>query len=477
LLFNSTKFLIFFNTIVFCYYLLPYKYRWLLLLGSSYYFYMSWNATYSLLIFFTTLVSYFTGLLIYKANGYKKKWLLTISLILILSPLIFFKYINFINETIKTLFSIVNFSIETISFDILLPVGISFYTFQAISYSVDIYRGEKKPERHFGIFALYISFFPQLVAGPIERSTKLLPQFRNKNKVRYENFSNGFKLIIWGYFLKLVVADRCSIYVDAVYGNPFSHTGLTFIIANFMFAFQIYGDFAGYSSIAIGTSRILGYRLMQNFNRPYFSDSFSNFWNRWHISLSTWFRDYFYIPLGGNRVLKWRLYYNLLITFLISGLWHGSKLTFLVWGFIHGFYLIFEKFVYNNKKLSFVYMNNCLPLKRVINTSTVFILVCFAWIFFRANSISEALFISKSLLNISFDFFLPQDADITSPVYAVISILVLLLIEFKREFLHDNKKLFNYYTKIPNLYKYIFLIFIILYIGVFNGSQFIYFQF
>lgn len=229
----------------------------------------------------------------------------------------------------------------------LLPVGISFYTFQSLSYSIDVYRGEKEPERNFGKFALYVAFFPQLVAGPIERSTNLLPQFDRRISFDYDRFVSGLRLMLWGFFKKIVIADRLAIYVNEVYNSPAEFQGLTLILATYFFAFQIYCDFSGYSDIAIGAARIMGYDLMINFRQPYFSQSIAEFWKRWHISLSTWFKDYLYIPLGGNRVAKNRWYFNLMAVFLISGLWHGANWTFVLWGFLHGFYLVFSIWTQN----------------------------------------------------------------------------------------------------------------------------------
>ena len=286
----------------------------------------------------------------------------------------------------------------------LLPIGISFYTFQTLSYTIDVYRGKRKPETHFGIFALYVSFFPQLVAGPIERSDRLMPQFYQKHDFDYYRVTDGLKRMAWGFFKKLVIADNLSRLVDTVYNNPTSFSGIQLIIATVFFAFQIFCDFSGYSDIAIGAAQVMGFKLMENFKRPYFSKSISEFWNRWHISLSSWFRDYFYISLGGNRVKIPRYYFNLFFTFLISGLWHGANWTFVLWGALHGLYLIIEKLITNIRmklvkslrleKVPFIY--------KCIQVSIIFSLVCFAWIFFRANNIGEAIYIVRNLF-VGFD--------------------------------------------------------------------------
>jgi D-alanyl-lipoteichoic acid acyltransferase DltB (MBOAT superfamily) len=302
---------------------------------------MSWNVNYVFLILFTTIVSYASAIGI-KRSGNKniRKLLLILSVTASLGVLFFYKYFNFFGSSLNEVFSGLSLDVQIPYLSLLLPVGISFYTFQTLSYTIDVYNDKKSVERHFGIYALYVSFFPQLVAGPIERSTRLLPQFREEHHFSWDNFVKGGKWIISGYFMKLVIADRLSLYVDSVYGNVFHHTGATFIVATFLFAFQIYCDFAGYSAIAIGTARLMGYDLMINFNRPYFAASIGDFWHRWHISLSSWFRDYFYIPMGGSRVKVSRWYLNLFLTFLVSGLWHGANWTFVIWGALHGIYII-----------------------------------------------------------------------------------------------------------------------------------------
>ncbi|WP_321974888.1 MBOAT family O-acyltransferase [Aureibaculum sp. 2210JD6-5] len=350
----------------------------------------------------------------------------------------------------------------------LLPVGISFYTFQTLSYTIDVYRGEINTEKHFGIYALYISFFPQLVAGPIERSTRLLPQFRENHKLSFQNFIKGIKWIVLGFFMKLVIADRLSLYVDSVYNNVYQHSGLSFLIATILFAFQIFGDFAGYSSIAIGTARIMGYDLMTNFKRPYFATSIGDFWHRWHISLSTWFRDYFYIPIGGSRVGISRWYLNLFLTFLISGLWHGANWTFVIWGALHGIYIVIENiFKLQVKKYQKISLFN-----RILRALIVFLLVDFAWIFFRANNVADAFYIAKNIFSFSGELF----SDYKIFFFGIIGLVVLfvndLIVESNTDSIIENSKI-NYKVAIY----FAFLVCLILYTGVFNGGQFIYFQF
>lgn len=312
---------------------MPHRFRWIFLLGASYYFYMAWKPEYILLIILTTCVDYTLCILMGREKEKRKrKKYLYISLFVNLGLLFLFKYFNFFNGTLRDIFINFNIAYNVPDFSLLLPMGISFYTFQTMSYTIDVYKGRREPEKHLGIFALYISFFPQLVAGPIERSEKLLPQFREKHTFNYERVTDGLKRMLWGFFKKMVIADRLSILVKYVYGsNLYNLEGFPLLLGTLFFAFQIYCDFSGYSDIAIGAAKVMGFDLMENFNRPYFSKSISEFWKRWHISLSTWFKDYVYIPMGGNRVKVPRHYFNLFFTFLVSGLWHGTDWTFVAW--------------------------------------------------------------------------------------------------------------------------------------------------
>ena len=287
---------------------------------------------------------------------HKRKWLY-LSLLTNLGILFGFKYFNFINDNLQQLFDQINVFYNVPAFDVLLPVGISFYTFQTLSYTIDVYNGKTKAQKHLGVFAVFVSFFPQLVAGPIERSHRLLPQFFIKHEFNYDRVRHGLQQMIWGFFKKVVIADRLAIVVDGVYNNLDDYSGLALIVATIFFTFQIYCDFSGYSDIAIGSARVMGFELMDNFKRPYFSKSISEFWKRWHISLSTWFRDYLYIPLGGNKVVKWRWYYNLFITFLVSGFWHGANWTFIAWGALHGIYLITAIILKNPKQQILEFLN------------------------------------------------------------------------------------------------------------------------
>ena len=340
MVFNSVKFLFFFVIVITIYFSIPHRFRWIWLLGASYYFYMSWKPLYIFLIVITTLITYYAAIRMGQTDlRSRRKKFLFFSLLSNLGLLFVFKYYNFFNDSLRTLFQEYHLFYRIPSFDLILPLGISFYIFKSLSYTIDVYRGDKAPERHLGFFALYVSFFPQLLAGPIERATRFLPQLYEKFDFDYPRVTKGLKLMLWGLFQKMVIADNLATLVDSVYNDPSHHQGISLILATFFFAFQIYCDFSGYSDIAIGAAQVLGIKTMDNFNRPYFSKSIPEFWRRWHISLSTWFRDYFYIPLGGNRVSIPRWYFNLFFVMLICGFWHGANWTFIVWGGLHGFYL------------------------------------------------------------------------------------------------------------------------------------------
>ncbi|MFW5877626.1 MAG: MBOAT family O-acyltransferase [bacterium] len=480
MLFNSLEFILFFPIVVAAYFALKPKFRWILLLLASYYFYMCWDYRYIVLIVFSTVVDYFSGIMIHRTDKKKVKTIfLLASLGTNLGLLFFFKYFNFFGESLTYVFDKANIFIDVPVYDYLLPVGISFYTFQTLSYTIDIYNGKQKPEYHFGRFALFVSFFPQLVAGPIERSVNLLPQFRQDFKFEYERVRNGIFLMTWGFFKKVVIADRLAEYVNLVYNNPGDFEGLQNIIATLFFSFQIYCDFSGYSDIAIGAAMVMGYSLMTNFRRPYFAASIREFWGRWHISLSTWFRDYVYIPLGGNRVVKWRWYYNLFITFLVSGLWHGAEWTFVIWGALHGFYLIFaiwteklrEKF---NTSIGLSKFPGMFKFFQILVT---FVLVYFSWIFFRANNTGDALQIigktfsfsdglNLNLFTFNIDFYI-----------AFISIGLLLLIEFFEEYAQLSVRMMKNLPRAAKWALMIVVIFIIFILGVWDEADFLYFQF
>ncbi len=481
MLFNSLHFLIFFPIVTAVYFSIPHKYRWILLLISSYYFYMSWKAEYVILIIISTLIDYIAGIIIYNSKTQRRKNLfLWLSLLSNLGLLFTFKYFNFFSDSLRTILQQFSIQLDPITLKVLLPVGISFYTFQTISYTIDVYRGEIKPQKHIGIFALYVSYFPQLVAGPIERAKNLLPQFFEKHYFDYKRVTDGLKLMLWGFFKKVVIADRLAIIVNTIYATPTDYNGIPLILATVFFAFQIYCDFSGYSDIAIGSAQIMGIRLMDNFNRPYFSKSISEFWKRWHISLSSWFKDYLYIPLGGNRVSTSRWYFNLFVTFLVSGLWHGANLTFVIWGALHGFYVIFgvitktlKDRLLNITKL--IQFPRLIQLSRILST---FVLVNIGWVIFRANNVSDAFYILTHLFKgISFSSkgIIPG-LDWTD-LFFVIGIIAFM------EFVHliqEHSSIRQFLDGKPLLLRwliYLIIIFLILLFGNFNNTQFIYFQF
>lgn len=392
MLFNSFTYAIFLPVVFALYWILKDQYRWLLLLLASYFFYMCSSPKYGLLIFSVTLVSYLTAIMIERCSEKgKRKVVLVCAVLVCMGILFFFKYFNFFSSTVSGLMDFVGIRQEPILLNIILPVGISFYTFQTMSYVIDVYKGVTKAEHHFGKYAAFVSFFPQLVAGPIERSNNLLPQVRQRHAFDYEKAMQGVKLMLWGYYKKLVIADGLSEYVQKVFDNPQDYTGFSLIIASVFFTLQIYCDFSGYSDIAIGTAKLFGIDLMTNFKSPYFSGSVREFWSRWHISLSTWFRDYVYIPLGGNRVSKIRHYINLMITFLVSGLWHGANWTFLAWGGVHGLTQVVETAIIGKRETKNIVL-------RVFRVAVIFLFCSFAWIFFVSNSISDAFYVITNCL-------------------------------------------------------------------------------
>lgn len=385
--FNSIEFLIFYPTVLLLYFLLPRTMKWPLLLLSSYFFYAYYSPSLVFLIFGTTLVSWLCATFIEKSKRVAvKRILLTVTLAVCLGVLFFYKYFDFVSASVASLFARDGFLLN-----LMLPVGISFYTFQTLSYVIDVYRGEVKTEKNFFFYALFVSFFPQLVAGPIERPSNLIPQLREEHNFTAENFKAGGKFMLLGFFKKICIADLVAPLVNAVFNDAGSATTLSIIIATVLFSLQIYCDFSGYTDIAIGAARIMGIRLMKNFDHPYRAETVKEFWSRWHISLSTWFRDYLYIPLGGNRVGRLRHLLNIFIVFLISGLWHGAAWTFVIWGALHGFYQIIGTLTYKkrNELLLKAGISHKNFLVRAFRITVTFTMVSFAWIFFRANSIGD----------------------------------------------------------------------------------------
>ena len=487
MLFNSLQFLIFFPVVTTLYFILPHKYRWALLLIASCVFYMFFIPAYILILAVTILIDYFAGIYIAKSEGKKKKLFLIISIISTCLVLAIFKYFNFFNSNIVLIADFFNWNYSIPALKLLLPVGLSFHTFQSLSYVIEVYKGRQKVESNFGIYALYVMFYPQLVAGPIERPQNLLHQFYEKHDFDYERVINGLKLMAWGMFKKIVIADRIAPFVYKVYNNPENFKGLALIIATVLFAIQIYCDFSGYSDIAIGSAKVMGFKLMQNFNRPYFSKSITEFWQRWHISLSTWFRDYLYIPLGGNKVKVPRYLLNLFITFLVSGLWHGASWTFVIWGAIHGIYIIIEKLIekYGNNMIRKAAEKRSNLIIRIIGIILTFSLVTFSWIFFRANNISDALYIVKNLFynfngwfNVEYIKNTVSSIDLKS--YEFLKVLIAISVLFIVELIQRKTSIIKFINLKPIVVRwgiYIFFIIAMLFFKSFQNQQFIYFQF
>lgn len=388
--FTDFSFFVFLPIVFSLHWWLPNKFRWVLLLIASLYFYMSWDAKYVILILFTTFISYACGLLLERAkSGFQKKCCLIACLVASLGVLVVFKYLSWLLMILNQFFALIHLpgSIPTLS--LVLPVGISFYTFQTLSYVIDVYRGKIKAEHNLGIYTTFITFFPQLVAGPIERSSALLPQIRANRTFDYEKAVYGMILMSWGFFKKILIADNLARYVDPIFNAATEQSGFVIVFAMVGFTFQIYCDFSGYSDIAIGTAKLFGIDLCRNFHSPYFASSIKEFWSRWHISLSTWFRDYVYIPCGGNRCSVLKQFRNLLITFFLSGLWHGAGLHFVVWGLMHGLLQCMERFVLLPKKLQLKQS----AAVTVLKVFAVFAICNIAWVFFRAETLHDALWL------------------------------------------------------------------------------------
>lgn len=476
MLFNSFHFLLFFCIITTGYFLIKHKFRWLWLLFASCYFYMAFVPIYIVILAFTIVVDYYAGIFIERSNGRMRQFYLIFSLVANIGILCFFKYYNFLNDNLTALLGIANLENPIPALTILLPIGLSFHTFQAMSYTIEVYRNNQKAERHFGIYALYVMFYPQLVAGPIERPQHLLHQFREKHSFDLNRISAGLKLMIWGLFKKLVIADRLGIYVNNAYNHYEHSTGVTLLIATVFFSFQVYCDFSGYSDMAIGSAKVMGFDLMTNFKRPNFALNTAGFWKRWHISLSTWFKDYLYFPLGGNKVPRSRRYLNLMVVFIVSGLWHGANWTFVIWGAINGSYIIIgllTKTIRNNIwKLSGIPAFPKLDI--AVNLATTFSLITFSRIFFRSESLEQALVVIKKIFSFTASL---ENESITMLCYCVFTILFLIVAEFQMEFTPNKFSLATHRMFLVRNCYYALLIILILLIGVYDGGQFIYFQF
>ncbi len=509
MLFNSLQFLLFFIVVTLSYFGLKWRGRWVLLLVASCYFYMVLKPEYILILFLTIVIDYIAGIWIERTTGPMRRWLLIISLISNLGILAFFKYLGFFTENVSWFFEQIQMpqvaeQVMNVGNRIfvkvlhlfgesgvasfkdnksILPVGLSFHTFQAMSYTIEVYRGNHKAERHFGIYALYVMFYPQLVAGPIERPQNVLWQFHKTFKYDFENVKAGLMQMAFGLFKKVVIADRLTMLADHAYADPSQHNGLTLLLATFFFTFQIYCDFSGYSDMAIGAARVMGFTLMENFRTPYIAQSISEFWRRWHISLSTWFRDYLYIPLGGNRKGEVRQYINMLIVFLASGLWHGPNWTYVIWGGLNGFYQVLA--VLRDKllaRLGFAATparqvtspandtSPKSPVRVVVNVLITFVLIMLTWVFFRARTVGDAFLVLQRIATLSFADTISSPLNATEMWFSVALIAFLLVKEY-------------YYLTIPTrntarFYALFVLITFVTYLfGVFSSNQFIYFQF
>ncbi len=479
MLFNSIEFIIFFIVVLHLYYVIPHTYRWILLLSASCLFYMAFVPIYLLILLFTIVIDYYAGIFIEQSKA-RKRLFLVVSIIANVSILFVFKYYNFFIDNFNTL-SQSNWPL----LKILLPIGLSFHTFQAMSYTIEVYQGNQKAERHFGIYALYVMFFPQLVAGPIERPQNILNQFYIQQSFQYANIVNGLKLMAWGMFKKVVIADRLAVFVNQVFNHHQDYEGISILIAAVFFSFQIYFDFSGYSDIAIGSAKTLGIDLMTNFDRPYLSVSISEFWKKWHISLSTWFRDYVYIPMGGNKVAKWRSYMNQFIVFLISGFWHGANWTFILWGALHAIFVFVERIF----KWPRLFTSHGL-FSSFLKGLFLFTCVTLAWIFFRADSIRIAFaMIVRSTQHIGTQLLAIihntnnerlQFLYLNQSMIQFISSVFLILSLLGFEYFQKQRTFLQFVHGFPLIYRWAFysiLVYGSILMGVFESSQFIYFQF
>ena len=467
MLFNSWQFGLFFPLVFGLYWGLPQRFRLPVLLVASYWFYMSWNVKYVVLILFTTIISYLSAIMIERFPRTRKLVLLG-ALVSCLGVLFVFKYFNFFAGAVADLAAMFSLPLHPMTLRLLLPVGISFYTFQTLGYVIDVYRGDVKAERNFWAYAAFISYFPQLVAGPIERTRNLLPQIKAHHEFDYAQAVYGVKLMAWGFFKKMAVADVLAVYVDRVFENVYSFRGFALVLAVFFFTVQIYCDFSGYSDIARGCSKVLGIELMENFRSPYFSASIREFWSRWHISLSTWFRDYVYIPLGGNRCSKLRRSINLMLTFIVSGLWHGANWTFVVWGAVHGLGQVME---------------NALGLKRepqgferAVRVMCTFGFVMLAWVFFRAQTLGEAWYVFSSIF-----CHLANFADVKAVGGGKKAMLAIISVAAVYDFVSLKTDVISRITSYRNLplryCVYLGLTTALLFLRPAGNTEFVYFQF
>lgn len=489
MLFNSLHFAFYFPIVAGAYFFFPQRLRWMWLLAASYYFYMAWQPRYALLLLTSTSIVYVAALLMEGTTSKgRRRLFLLLGLSADLGILFFFKYYNFANETVRSISAYFSLPYHFPVSHLLLPVGISFYTFQTLAYSIDVYRGNIRAERHFGIFALFVSFFPQLVAGPIERAANLLPQFREQHTFDYARAADGLKLMAWGLFKKVVIADRVAVIVNYVYLHPQNHEGPGLALATLLFAWQIYCDFSGYSDIAIGAAQIMGFKLMVNFERPYWARSLPELWRRWHISLTSWFRDYVFMPLGGTRGSQARTALNVLLVFTITGLWHGAKWTFVIWGLAHGALLVMSMLTRGarQKAAGRLGITRFPRAHAVMQAGITFAMFYYAGVFFRATSVPDALYILKHLFmgwsepfrGLGFKEFM-HSIGFRTMEDLHIAVLAIILLETVH-YLQSQGPLRPRIARLPVWFRwglYYAIGAVIAYYGVFNESQFLYFQF
>ena len=472
MVYNSFSFIVLFPFIFILYYAIPAKYgraRNLFLLVVSYLLYMTWRPAYALILLGVTALTYGVGRYLQEHDN-KRALVCFGGVVTALSPLLFFKYFNFINEVIGGLLAFLGLRFYLPGLNWAIPVGISFFTFQALGYVFDVYRRKIEAERSFLVYALYISFFPSIVSGPINKASLMIPQLRQlRPYFDFQKAVDGLKLLLWGMFMKVVVADRIGLYVDTVYAAYQNYSGLTCFVASVLYSVQIYADFAGYSLMALAVGKLLGFDLTENFRRPYFAFSVTDFWHRWHISLSTWLKDYVYIPLGGSRCSKVRNYWNIFVTFLVSGIWHGANWTFIVWGAFHGVAQIIEKFFGLNRC-------NDGGWWKMLRVCVTFLFINFTWVFFRLPSISDGLSVISKVFSVDggADLYLagPRDA-----FFIVVGIIILFAKDLKDEYWPTGIYLLNSRVGFIRWSMYLFLIVTILLTGVFDAGQFIYANF
>lgn len=473
MIFNSFEFIWLFPLIFCVYYFIVYAFKQRrnnkiensFLLVVSYSLILKWEPFYAFILFYITLVTYFSAIFIEHKKAYKNNhYIIGSSLILSLIPLLYFKYYNFITSSLISFLHLFNFNIGLSGINYAIPIGISFYTLQAIGYLLDVYNNKIKAERNWWDYMLFVCFFPQILSGPISKAQDLIPQIKSHRVFNESQAAEGLKLILWGLFLKVVVADRLGITINYIYDDYLHQSGLFVSIACFLYSFQIYGDFAGYSLMAIGVGKLMGINLINNFQRPYLSTSITNFWHRWHISLSIWLKDYIYIPLGGNKCSKIKNYRNILLTFLVSGIWHGANITFIVWGLIHGILQSIEKILKLNK-------DNSHGIKKILKIAITFILISFSWVFFRMPTCHDAIMVIKKM---TIDFSIGIDVALPTIFWCFSLVTIVFLKDIVDEYNITKLKLLHSHSRLVRWCTYITITLFILFTGIFDAGQFIY---